>query len=218
MSVQTKIPHTASFLQAFHTGGGNLPADIDDNAAEYALAASDLLDLVPTEAPAFRPSPAQTALISKLILEINALNTELSEQAASYTARMDREGAWTRENTSRWIGRLIAKANELRAAAPAPTGTVADGRYAVVEDGVLRFFRVKNGRIPGFVFLDIQASDDWHSIHNVARIRKILASIAVDAHGAMVRYGQELGQCGRCGKALTSEYRKLGLGPVCIEK
>lgn len=31
-------------------------------------------------------------------------------------------------------------------------------------------------------------------------------------------YGNEIGQCGRCGKTLTSEYRKLGIGPECIKK
>lgn len=205
-----KNPHTARWLQTFHAAAYGLSSDVE---------ATDLLDLVPTTAPAYRPSPAQVKLISDLVLQVNALNPELGEQAASHTGRMDRAEAWTRENTSRWIDRLIAKRHELRAATPAPVAPraeVADGRYAVEEDGILKFFKVKNGRKAGFVFLDIQASDDWHAIRNVTRIHAVLALIAVDAKAAMIRYGIELGECGRCGKTLTDEAsRAAGIGPVC---
>lgn len=224
MSTQTKIPHTANFLQTFHNGGAGLPAEIDDNAAEYALAASDLLDMVPVEAPAYSLSPAQVKLISSLVLEINALDSATGEVAASYTARMDREGAWTRENTRRWIGNMIKKSRELNAKRPMLNGEatnhlpVPDGRYAVTVDGALRFYKVKNGHKAGFVFLDVQASDDWHPIRNLGKIREVLALVAADTKGAMIRYGQELGECGRCGRTLTSEYRKLGIGPVCQSK
>jgi hypothetical protein len=224
-----KNPHTARFLMAFHTAGGTRPtggavAVADENQAEIDLAASeDLLDLVPAERPVFRPSAAQVALISKLVLEIHAMDAELGSKAASYTAAMDREGAWTRENTSRWIGNMIKKSRELAMAttknpgpAPQTTAEVADGRYAVEEGGTLKFFRVKNGRKAGFVFLDVQASDDWHAIRNVTRIREILALIAVDAKAAMVRYGRELGECGHCGKVLTdATSRAAGIGPIC---
>jgi hypothetical protein len=246
-----KNPHTATFLNTFHSGirsnearenaqrvlaealaagvDGREPqtGPADDNAAEYKLAQEeDLLNLVPTGAPVFTPSASQTALIIKLVLEVNELSTDLGEQAGSYVGRMDRENLWTRENTTRWIGNLIAKLRELRTAAPvapvapAPTAPalveVANGRYAVEEDGVLKFFKVKNGNRPGFVFLDVQASDDWHSIRNLGRIRAILALIAEDPEGALCRYGQELGVCGDCGRTLTDETsRAIGRGPIC---
>ena len=218
MSTQTRErnykrnPHTARFLMAFHAGSAGLPADVAPDA--------DIQHEVPVQAPAYQPSAAQVALISKLILEVHALDAELGSQAGTYTAAMDREGAWTRENTSRWIGNLIKKSRELRASAPAPTTVVqvADGRYAVEEDGVLKFFKVKNGRKAGMVFLDIQASDEWHGVRNMGRLLAVLALIAADPKGAMVRYGRELGECGRCGRVLTSEYRKAGIGPVCIDK
>jgi hypothetical protein len=96
------------------------------------------------------------------------------------------------------------------------TSSVADGRYAVEHEGTLKFFKVKNGRKPGFVFLDVQASDDWHSIRNVGRIAEILALIAADADEASLRYGRELGVCGDCGRTLTDETsRARGRGPVC---
>jgi hypothetical protein len=209
-----KNPHTATALMRFHAAAKGLPADV--------ARPEDLLDLVPEgAAPSYTPSAAQVALISKLVLEIHAMDAELGSKAASYTAAMDREGAWTRENTSRWIGNMIKKSRELATAAKskAPAAEVADGRYAVEEDGVLKFFKVKNGRRPGFVFLDVQASDDWHAIRNVARIREIVAIIAQDAHAAMIRYGKELGECGpRPARSLVDAHRAAGIGPVCIDK
>jgi hypothetical protein len=96
---------------------------------------------------------------------------------------------------------------------------VADGRYAVEHEGVLKFYKVKNGRKPGYVFLDVQASDDWHSIRTPRRIHEILALIAQDADEASLRYGRELGICGDCGRTLTDETsRARGRGPVCDAK
>jgi hypothetical protein len=236
MSTQTrernyrKNPHTARFLQTFHSANGtNNTAEAhaaEDQATiraamEAGTAFAPAFTQVKAETvPAYQPSDAQVALISKLVLEINALDANLGEQAASYTGRMDREGLWTRENTSRWISNLIKKSRELRAAkTPATPAEVADGRYAVEEDGVLKFFKVKNGRRPGFIFLDIQASDEWHSVRNVTRISSVLALIAVDAKAAMIRYGQELGECGHCGRTLTdAASRAAGIGPICQGK
>lgn len=96
---------------------------------------------------------------------------------------------------------------------------VADGRYAVEHEGVLKFYKVKNGRKPGYVFLDVQASDDWHSIRTPRRIHEILALIAEDELTAARRYGQELGKCSRCGRTLTDETsRAYGIGPDCRAK
>jgi hypothetical protein len=96
---------------------------------------------------------------------------------------------------------------------------VADGRYAVEHEGTLKFFKVKNGRKAGFVFLDVQASDDWHSIRTPRRIHEILELIAADELTAARRYGQELGQCSRCGRTLTDETsRAYGIGPDCRSK
>lgn len=228
MSTQTiernyrKNPHTARFLQTFHSGigtnGRNYREEMDVTATTDT---DDLLNLVPAAAPSYTPSTAQVALIAKLILEVHALDAELGSQAGTYTAAMDREGAWTRENTSRWIGNLIKKSRELSAAArkTGPVAEVADGRYAVEEDGTLKFFKVKNGNRPGFVFLDIQASDEWHAIRDLGRIRRIVALIAQDANAAMIRYGHELGECGRCGRTLTDEAsRAAGIGPICASK
>jgi len=216
-----KHPHTARFLRTFH----------DANGAAYDVAAEaeDLLNLVPMEAPKTdRRSPAQAALMDRLISEITELDAALGSAARIWTDGMTAAGEWTygrdaRTGISRWIDALIERSKALKAAArtapQAPVAQVEDGRYAVQEDGVLRFFRVKNGRRPGFVFLDIQASDEWHAIRNVSRIHAVLALIAQDAQAAMIRYGHELGECGRCGRTLTDEAsRAAGIGPICISK
>jgi hypothetical protein len=211
-----KNPHTASFLRTFH----------DANGANYNrtdTAPADLLDEVPVEAPAFQPTPGQCKLIMDLGNEIAELDATIGQRAATYSRGMTENKAWTPENTKRWIGRLIAKKRELATAAqisaPVSTPEVADGRYAVEENGVLKFFKVKNGRRPGFVFLDIQASNEWYEIHNLTRIQQVLAEIAKDPQAAMVRYGRELGICGRCGRTLTDEAsRAAGIGPICIDK
>ncbi len=105
-----------------------------------------------------------------------------------------------------------------RLAVSSVASDVADGRYAVEHEGVLKFFKVKNGRRAGFVFLDVQASDEWNPIRNVSRIKEILALIAADDTAA-ARYGQELGKCYRCGRTLTDQTsRDLGIGPDCRSK
>jgi hypothetical protein len=215
-----KNPHTARVLRTFH----------DANGANNGRVAEeiDLLGEVPVEAPvADHRSPRQAELMDSLIAQITELDAELGARTAEWTAKATAAGYWTpgREGTaSAWITKMIDKVAELKAAAKAapttePVAQVEDGRYAVEEDGVLRFFKVKNGRRPGFVFLDIQASDEWHKISNVARIRRVVALIAQDPKAAMVRYGHELGECGRCGRTLTDEAsRAAGIGPICIDK
>lgn len=98
---------------------------------------------------------------------------------------------------------------------------VPEGRYAVEEDGTLKFFRITKGkgRWAGRTFVEIQASDDRYAVRNPARRDAILATIAEDLDGAARRYGQELGHCYRCGRTLTDAVsRDLGIGPDCRAK
>lgn len=220
-----KNPHTANFLMTFHTGGQGLPADAirDDSAALAAEAAQDddLLALVP-DAPADLRTPGQVGFMDDLIGRITRLDGELGAAARKWTDDATAAGHWTPGrggNASAWIDRMIQKEGELKAGQAKPVAampTVADGRYAVEEGGTLKFFKVKNGNRPGFVFLDVQASDDWHGVRNLGRIREVLALIAVDAEAASLRYGRELGVCGDCGRTLTDETsRARGRGPIC---
>jgi hypothetical protein len=110
---------------------------------------------------------------------------------------------------------------------PAPVADRRDaqgvpaGRYAVEEDGTLKFFRVTEGkgRWAGRTFLEIQASDDRYAVRNPERRAAILKTIAEDLLDAERRYGQELGKCSRCGRTLTDETsRAYGIGPDCRNK
>lgn len=105
-----------------------------------------------------------------------------------------------------------------QAPAPSPLPQVPDGRYAIEIDGTVKFYRVNTGR-DGRVWLDVQASDDLHPIHNYATKLAVFTAIAADVRGALARYGIALGVCGVCGRTLTdAESIALGIGPVCREK
>lgn len=105
------------------------------------------------------------------------------------------------------------------APAPAPKVEVANGHYALVVDGVVKFYEVRNGETgskwEGYTFVDAVASDDRYPIRNRDNREAILALIAAAPLDAMKLYGIEIGRCGHCGRALTSEWRKVGVGPVC---
>lgn len=99
---------------------------------------------------------------------------------------------------------------------------VPSGRYAIEEDGVLKFFKVNSplkGRWAGYTFLSIMASDDDFPIRDKARKEAILAVIGEDPKAAAVRYGHELGHCSLCNRVLTDEVsRSRGMGSVCAQK
>lgn len=86
------------------------------------------------------------------------------------------------------------------------------GRYAVEMDGVMKFYAC----LPEGLFA--QASDELHSITKPENIKVVIDAIAVDPKAASIRYGIEFETCGRCGRGLTSEWRKAGIGPVCAKK
>ena len=135
---------------------------------------------------------------------------ELKRQAESLEKR----------KASEWISRLrVLPSVERQPEGPRPDGErlrdrVPKGRYAIEEDGELRFFKVK--WYDGGPSVFIQASDDFHKIENKSRKYAILRLIADDAREAAMRYGRELRSCSVCGRTLTNRVsRKLCIGPVC---
>jgi hypothetical protein len=233
----TRNPHTARFLQTFHSGigsnGVNYREGIVTETEALELEANqdvDLLDLVDDNEVRDLRTPGQRRFMDDLVARLTALDPATGEAARAFTELTTGKGGWTpgREgNASEWINRMITKEGELKAQgrkAPQPTTTeVPDGRYAVEEDGTLKFFHIRNGkantRWAGFVFVDIQASDDLYPLKDRARKARVLAAIAADLETASRRYGQELGVCGRCGRTLTDEEsRAYGIGPVCRGK
>lgn len=111
------------------------------------------------------------------------------------------------------IERLLAKPTisvpHHGAARKLPEG-VDPGRYAAKVDGILRFYKIsKKG------WMGRKSSDQTLPIALHER-QTALAEIAKDARAASIRYGQEFGHCGVCGRGLTDEEsREAGIGPVC---
>lgn len=133
----------------------------------------------------------------------------------------------TKRKASALIDDLLKLPKETTTVAPrgngAPELRCPTGRYALVRDGVMKFYKVNSpteGRWAGYTFVDAQASDDWWPIRNRESRDEILELIMADGTGleALARYGREIGKCGRCGRTLTSEWRERGIGPVCNAK
>ena len=150
--------------------------------------------------------------------------TEWERDFATSAVRQIEDGRTLSEKQDAVVTRILDKLNG-NAPAPvaAPTVVVPEGRYALREDdGTVKFYRVEHGKAggkwAGYVFVSAQASDDLYPIRNRDSRNAILTAIGADPQAAVALYGQELGVCGRCGLTLTSEYRKLGIGPVCINK
>lgn len=99
------------------------------------------------------------------------------------------------------------------------------GRYAIktTDKGhpgiVVKFYKVEQpdeGKWKGYVFVAIQASDEFFPIRDRNLAREVIDAIAENPRKAMLRYGKELGICGVCGRTLTNnESRRRGIGPVC---
>ena len=99
---------------------------------------------------------------------------------------------------------------------------VNDGRYALLMTDKLRFFRVNTpaeGRWAKFTFVnEVFGGGNKIAIRDRNFKNEVLMAIANDPD-ALARYGQELGECGVCGRDLTDEEsRRIGIGPVCREK
>lgn len=236
-----KNPHTASFLQVFHTATGTngrnyreeMNVDSDDTAALALEAAEDddLLNLV-SDAPADLRTPGQVKFMDDLVARIAALDPATGETARAYTEGMTERGLWTSGrggNASAWIDRMIGKERALKAATPAapvatPAVEIPAGRYAVETDEV-RCYTVDYGkagtRWEGFLFLNRISSDDRFPVKNPAAKEAILAAIRADVEASAVLAALTLRQCRRCGRTLSdtkNPYFSAGLGPDCGAK
>jgi hypothetical protein len=88
------------------------------------------------------------------------------------------------------------------------TAGLPAGRYALEVDGDVKFYQCKADG------LFAQASDELHRLTtNVAAVAEAIIAAGLEESGRL--YGRELGRCCKCGRTLTSEWRKEGIGPVC---
>lgn len=99
---------------------------------------------------------------------------------------------------------------------------IPEGYYAIGPIGATRFYRIDrptSGKWAGYIFLNVQASDELHPIRNHVERLRVLKAIAEDTRAAAVRYGSEIGRCSQCNKALTNpESLAAGIGPICAER
>lgn len=96
-----------------------------------------------------------------------------------------------------------------------PTGDfhgVPEGRYAREVDGVIKFYVVTERGLAA------QGSSDLHHLTAAVQVGLAEAIIAEGIEACARRYGVEIGECCRCGRTLTSEWRLQGIGPVCVGK
>lgn len=150
----------------------------------------------------------------------------MTEEERAEALRLLNEGPrLTRRQASAWIDKALTlpKATSKFAHLKESLPDVPEGRYAIDIDDTVKFYRVDRpteGRWAGFVFLKVQASDDYHPIRNTETKKRVLQAI-MDAGPAEAarRYGIELGSCGVCGRTLTDEIsRAYGIGPICRER
>jgi len=89
-------------------------------------------------------------------------------------------------------------------------------------DSKLRFFRVNTptkGRWATMTFVnEVFGGGRREPVRNRQFRQTVLQTISADPN-ALARYGQELGECGVCGRDLTDEEsRAIGIGPICRGK
>lgn len=117
------------------------------------------------------------------------------------------EGTVYKADSGKWV------VNHLDGQCPANDFPFPFGRYALRDDeDVVKFYQATAQG------LAVQASDELHRVPAPAD-KAIIARIAADPEAASRLYGQEIGECGRCGRTLTDEAsRAEGIGPVCATK
>lgn len=240
-----KNPHTARWLMTFHTAAYGLPAELDENRAEYELAAgdgapADLLDTVNVTEVVDRRTPAQIDFMEDLIADLTELDAEAGRKAREYTDGMTERGLWTPGrwdadtqtggNASRWLSNLKAKIKLVKAQAPkvAPQPTtggeveIPANNYGIHHEGEVKCYQVDYGkegtRWEGFLFLNRISSADRFPIKNRAEKERILAAIREDVEAAQILAGLTLRQCRRCHRPLSdtkNPYFSVALGPDC---
>jgi lipoprotein-anchoring transpeptidase ErfK/SrfK len=226
-----KNPHTASFLQVFHTGIGSTGRNYReemaqaDDAEALALEAAqddDLLNLVPEVETIDNRTPGQVKFMDDLIARLAKLDSETGAQAREFTDRITAKGGWTSGrggNASQWIDRMLSRERELSARTKAPaapktveipaapkTVEIPAGTYAVTTDEV-RCYTIDYGkegtRWAGFLFLNRISSDDRFPIKNPVAKAEILAAISADVEAAEILAHLTLRKCRRCGRQLS---------------
>jgi hypothetical protein len=152
------------------------------------------------------------------------------EFAGSLIAALEQYGTWTDKQLA-VANEAFKTAQAKRAERKVDTGldvSTLSGHY--MTESRLRLYvehATKPGKWLGFIFVKngseygvsqrygVQAPGESYQGKAQDAIREVLA----DPKAAMIRYGQETGQCGACGATLENpESVAAGIGPVCANK
>jgi hypothetical protein len=150
--------------------------------------------------PARPATERQVSYLMDLVATRSTEGVEVPEDLATLTF----------DAASTLIGELSSRP---RATHATPAHGIREGRYAFQPaEGPAQFYRVsRTGRIK------VQAGPEEHPYNG--ELNEGLTWIAANQRDAAALYGQLIGACGRCGRALTDEEsRALGLGPICADK
>lgn len=168
-----------------------------------------------------QPTKPMFDLVRVLLIELGELNAEVAETWRAELNLARKRGQFDFAACQNAIEDLKqAKRNERRKSSKGKTQLpdVPEGRYAVEIDGTLKFYSIEvsdTGFVKGFVW----ASDEQHELPFKALVGVLKVIEQVGPKAASIRFGQEIGVCGRCGRTLTDESsRAAGIGPVCATK
>lgn len=183
----------------------------------------------PTQPPDNPASERQINFLTSLLDERNLFTGKLAEvNEADREATLENIKAsvptLSKQEASKWIEKLL-ECPKLETASSGPVNLpdVPAGRYALTgNDGTTDFYKVDRpteGRWAGKTFVKLLVGPEEQRV-SFAQTKTILDRILeAGVQEAMLRYGQEIGECGHCGRRLTNEESRLiGIGPICRGK
>lgn len=165
-----------------------------------------------------KPTSKQFDYIRILLAEIEALDADIAATWKTELNTARDRGQFDIEAASEAIEDLKqSKRNLQRKSNKLDIPDVPEGRYAVEIDGTLKFYSV-NVSDSGFVTANVWASDEQHRLEFRAMVGVLKAIETAGVLECLLAFGREIGVCGKCGRTLTSEWRKRGIGPVCAKR
>lgn len=190
-----------------------------DDPADVARSFAQLMGYLHASAVSDERDPRQfKALTAK---GASALIDWLGQQPWAGSTSLVEEANVAKATAAAVEARTERVANGLPSAEVVPAGRYCIETVSADATNELAFYKVDRpttGKWAGYVFVRHMIGGDERNVP-FAQTKGILARIAEDAKGAAIRYGHEIGECGRCGTRLTNdESRAYGIGPDCRAK
>src|SRR6185312_7786563 len=122
---------------------------------------------------------------------------------------------------------IAARDREARTGIQEIINKIPEGYYAIktadsIDGTRWMFYKVDkptSGRWKGFIFIKVQAGDEYHPIKNPQYKHNILRAIAMNPRQAAIDYGNKIGRCAICNRTLTdADSIGAGIGPICAKR